>query len=332
MRLISFLFFRTLTFILVVWIGVTTVFFIPRMMPGNPVDVMLGKLQSQGVMMTPEQVASLRNQLELMYGMKGTVVQQYLDFLQRVLITHDFGPSFAMYPTPVSQLIAQALPWTLGLLLTSTLIAWLIGNTIGLIAGYRPSKWSSHIMESVSLFLYPIPYFILGLVLLMLFSYIFPIFPLTNTFQGSGFTWEYISSIFYNSLLPACSIVIAGVGWWVISMKALAGDMAEEEFVQFARLKGLSDRAIITRYVFPNAILPQITVLALQLGGVFGGALITEVLFNYPGMGTLIYNAILQSDYNLIVGAISIAIVAVAFAAYLIDLLYPLLDPRIRMR
>ncbi len=332
MRLISFLITRTITFIVVVWLGVTTVFFVPRLMPSNPVEVMLGKLQSQGATMTPQQVAAIRNQLDLLFGLQGTILQQYRNFLQRVILTHDFGPSFAEYPTPVSDLIGQALPWTLGLLLTSTVIAWIVGNVIGLIAGYRPSRWSSHVMESVALFLYPIPYFILALILLILFSYVFPIFPLTNTFMGEGFTWEHISSIIYNSLLPACSIVVVGIGWWVISMKALAGDMAEEEFVQFARLKGLKDRTIMRHYVLPNAILPQITVLALQLGGVFGGALITEVLFNYPGIGTLIFNAILQSDYNLIMGAISISIVTVAFAAYLVDLLYPLLDPRIRLR
>jgi len=126
------------------------------------------------------------------------------------------------------------------------------------------------------------------------------------------------------------SIVLVNLGWWVMSMKTLSASIAEEDFITFARYRGLRDRRILLRYVAPNAALPQITVLALQLGGVFNGALITEILFNYPGMGTLIYQAVVQSDYNLMLGAITLAIVAVATATLVVDLFYPLLDPRIR--
>ena len=332
MRFARFLVARTITFLLVVWIGVTTVFFIPRLLPNNPVDAMLGRVSTQGAFLTPQGAAAMRASLNDLFGVKGSVFDQYLSFLRRVFISHDFGPSLAMYPTQVSTLIGDAVPWTLGLLLTSTVFAWVLGNLIGLLAGYRSTKVSSRILEAVSMFLYPIPYYILALVLLILFTYVFPIFPISNSIVGSGLSWEHVQSIAYNSLLPALSIVIVGIGWWVISMKALASDIAEEDFVQFARLKGLGEARIMARYVLPNAILPQITVLALQLGSVFGGALITEVLFSYPGIGTLTYNAILQSDYNLIMGTISLSVVAVAFAAYVIDLLYPLLDPRIRLR
>jgi peptide/nickel transport system permease protein len=332
MRFLSFFVARTLTFILVVWIGVTTVFFIPRLLPTNPVDSMMGRISAQGAFMTPQASQAMRASLTDLFGLKGSIFTQYVHFLQRVFITHDFGPSLAMYPTPVSTLIGNAVPWTLGLLLTSTLLAWVIGNLIGLLAGYRSTKISSRILEAVSMFVYPIPYYILALVLLILFTYVFPIFPISNSIVGDGLTWEHIQSILYNSLLPALSIVIVGIGWWVLSMKALASDIAEEDYVQFARLKGLGDARIMTRYVLPNAILPQVTVLALQLGSVFSGALITEVLFSYPGLGTLTFNAIIQSDYNLIMGTISLSVVAVAFAAYVIDLLYPFLDPRIRLR
>ena len=330
MRFLRFLVARTITFLLVVWIGVTTVFFIPRLLPNNPVDAMLGRVSTQGAFMTPAGAAAMRASLNDLFGVKGSVFDQYVSFLRRVFVSHDFGPSIAMYPTQVSTLIGNAVPWTLGLLLTSTVLAWVLGNLIGLLAGYRSNKATSRILEAVSMFLYPIPYYILALVLLIMFTYVFPIFPISNSIVGDGLSWEHIQSILYNSTLPALSIVIVGIGWWVISMKALASDIAEEDFVQFARLKGLGEARIMARYVLPNAILPQITVLALQLGSVFGGALITEVLFSYPGLGTLTYNAILQSDYNLIMGTISLSVVAVAFAAYVIDLLYPLLDPRIR--
>jgi peptide/nickel transport system permease protein len=332
MRFLSFFVARTITFFLVVWIGVTTVFFIPRLLPTNPVDAMMGRISAQGAFMTPEASQAMRASLTDLFGLKGSIITQYVHFLNRVFVTHDFGPSLAMYPTPVSTLIGNAVPWTLGLLLTSTILAWVIGNLIGLLAGYRSTKISSRILEAVSMFVYPIPYYILALVLLILFTYVFPIFPISNSIVGDGLTWEHIQSILYNSLLPALSIVIVGIGWWVLSMKALASDIAEEDYVQFARLKGLGDARIMARYVLPNAILPQVTVLALQLGSVFSGALITEVLFSYPGLGTLTFNAIIQSDYNLIMGTISLSVVAVAFAAYVIDLLYPFLDPRIRLR
>jgi peptide/nickel transport system permease protein len=332
MRFLSFFVARTITFFLVVWIGVTTVFFIPRLLPTNPVDAMMGRISAQGAFMTPEASQAMRASLTDLFGLKGSIITQYVHFLNRVFVTHDFGPSLAMYPTPVSTLIGNAVPWTLGLLLTSTILAWVIGNLIGLLAGYRSTKISSRILEAVSMFVYPIPYYILALVLLILFTYVFPIFPISNSIVGDGLTWEHIQSILYNSLLPALSIVIVGIGWWVLSMKALASDIAEEDYVQFARLKGLGDARIMARYVLPNAILPQVTVLALQLGSVFSGALITVVLFSYPGLGTLTFNAIIQSDYNLIMGTISLSVVAVAFAAYVIDLLYPFLDPRIRLR
>ena len=257
---------------------------------------------------------------------------QYLSFLRRVFISHDFGPSIAMYPTQVSTLIGNAVPWTLGLLLTSTVFAWVIGNLIGLLAGYRSDKATrgSSRRCPCSSTRSPTTSWRWSCSLCSPTSSRYSRSPTAS--WASGLSWEHIQSILYNSTLPALSIVIVGIGWWVISMKALASDIAEEDFVQFARLKGLGEARIMARYVLPNAILPQITVLALQLGSVFGGALITEVLFSYPGLGTLTYNAILQSDYNLIMGTISLSVVAVAFAAYVIDLLYPLLDPRIRLR
>ena len=141
-----------------------------------------------------------------------------------------------------------------------------------------------------------------------------------------------VKDIVYNSLLPALSIVIVSCGWWIISMKALAFSISEEDFITYARLRGIPENKIMVNYVARNAVLPQITMLAIQLGGIFNGALITELLFGYPGMGTLIYNAVLGSDYNLILGTISFSIIAVATATLLVDLLYPFIDPRIRYR
>ncbi len=332
MHFVKFLATRLITYVLVLWIGITAVFFVPRLVPSDPIESMVARMSAQATYMQPEQVIAMRNSLRESFGLQGTLGEQYVGFLKRVLLTGDFGPSLAMFPTPVSELIGKALPWSLGLLLTSTLIAWVIGNGIGLIVGYWKDNRISKILEIGAMTVYPIPYYILALVLIIVFAYIYPIFPFSFTTQGEPFSFEYIKSIIVSSFLPAVSIILINLGWWVMSMKALSSSLMEEDFITFARYKGLRDRRIITRYIMPNAALPQITVLALQLGGVFNGALITEILFGYPGVGTLIYQSVLQSDYNLMLGTISLAIVAVATTTLIVDLLYPILDPRIRNR
>lgn len=332
MRLAKFLLSRLLTYILVIWIGVTIVFFVPRFMPSNPVEAILGRIMSQGATMRPEQVEAMRATLMQTFGLEGTLGEQYVNFLRRVLLGGDFGPSLAMFPTPVNELIGHALPWTLVLLLSSTIIAWIIGSAIGLIAGYLRHKPYSKALEAVAVVLYPIPYYISALILIILFVYVNPIFPLSFNVRGAPASLEFISSAIYNSILPALSIVIVGSGWWVLSMKALSTSLAEEDFVYFAKLKGVGERRIMIQYVTRNAILPQITFLALQLGGIFNGALITEILFGYPGLGSLTYNAVLQADYNLLMGTITISIIAVSTATLLVDLVYPLFDPRIQHR
>jgi peptide/nickel transport system permease protein len=330
MHTIRFLASRIATYLLVVWIGVTIVFFVPRFVPGNPVDAMLGKIMSQGTTMDPVLVETMRKTLTQLFGLEGTLWEQYSSFLQRVLITRDFGPSLSYYPTPVSLLIAKALPWSLGLMLTALLISWTLGNLIGLLAGYHNKSIVSKTIETSAMIVYPIPYYIFALLLVILFAYVWPIFPFVFQVSGTPGTWPWMVSVAYNSVLPLMSIVIVSLGWWIISMKAMAIDIKEEDFVQYARYRGASDNTVMVRYVAQTAILPQITVLALSIGGVFGGSLITEILFGFPGMGSLIYKAILGSDYNLMVGAISISIVAVATATLILDLVYPFIDPRIR--
>jgi peptide/nickel transport system permease protein len=333
MRFLQFLLSRLLTYFLVIWIGITAVFFIPRFLPSNPIEEMISRLTGLGATITDEEAEALRDSLKETYGLKGTVGEQYVNFLGSVILKGDFGPSLSAYPTPVAEMVKRALPWTLGLLLTSTLISWLIGNVIGLMAGYRPNKFLSKFLETTAMVFYPIPYYILALGLIILFAYLIPIFPFDfNVHMQPSLTWEMVKDILYNSLLPALSMIIVSVGWWIISMKALASSLSEEDFVHYARLRGIPENKIMISYVARNAVLPQVTMLALQLGGIFNGALITELLFGYPGMGTLIYNAVLSSDYNLILGTISFSIIAVATTTLVVDLLYPFLDPRIRYK
>lgn len=330
MKFWKFLLSRVVTFLLVIFIGVTTVFFVPRFMPSSPVEAMIGNMTANAGNMSPEAIQQIRESLNSLYGLDGSIGQQYLDFCKRVIISHDFGPSMSSYPTPVMDMIARALPWTLGLLLTTTVLSWLIGNMIGLLAGFRKNKLSSKFLEGIAIVMYPIPYYIFALMLIMFFCYLIPVFPLSFVVQGEGFSWAHIKSIVYNCFLPGLSLVLVGFGWWVISMKTMVGNTNEEEYVRFAKLKGLREGRIMRSYILPNVMLPQVTSLALQIGGIFNGALVTEILFGFPGLGSLIYSGILQSDYNLIMGTITISVLSVAVTTFVIDLLYPFLDPRIR--
>ncbi len=327
-----FLISRLVTYFLVIWIGMTVVFFVPRFLPSDPVTAALGRINTSGSSMRPEEVTAMRETLTQLYGLEGSLPDQYVSFMKRAFLGGNFGPSLSYYPMPVNQLISQSLPWTLFLLLTSTLIGWVIGNAIGLLAGFRPKKIYSRILEAVAVFIYPMPYYILALILIIFFVYLNPIFPLSFSVKGAPMSPEFISSAIYNSILPGLSIMIVNFGWWVLSMKALSAGIGEEDYVSFARLKGVGETRIMTNYVLRNAILPQITLLAISIGGIFNGALIAEILFGYPGLGTLTYSAVVQSDYNLLMGTISIAIIAVATAGLVVDLLYPLFDPRIQYR
>jgi peptide/nickel transport system permease protein len=333
MGLVQYITSRVGAYLLVLFIGITITFFLPRMMPSDPIEGYIAQLQSQaGQTLSPEALESLRNSLRELYGLKGSLLTQYFSYIKRVFLTFDFGPSLTAYPKPVSETILTALPWTVGLLMTTTLLSWIIGNLVGLIAGFFHNRRGATVLEVLGVVLYPIPYYILALVLILLFAYVWPVFPLSTTILPGPLTLEKIGNILYNSFLPGLTLVLAGFGWNILGMKSLAYSTKEEAYVTFARLKGVPPRAIMTSYVFRNALLPQVTALALSIGTIFSGALLTEVLFSYPGLGLLVRTAVGNGDYNMLYGTITISIIAVATAALAIDLLYPLLDPRIRYR
>jgi len=330
MKFLKFLGSRLLTYILVILIGMTIVFFIPRAMPSDPVEAMIGEMMGRSGSMDQAVVEAMRETMNQNFGLDGSLSDQYFGFMYRAIFTQDFGPSLTMYPVPVMELIAKAMPWTVGLLGVSIIISWIIGNSVGLLAGIKKDKIYSKILEGISICIYPIPYYIFSLILIMLFAFIIPIFPLSSNFNVSGFNWHAIRTIVWNSLLPALSLILTGTGWWVISMSTLARSANEEDYASFARMKGVNEGKVVRSYILPNTVLPQITMLALQIGGIFGGALVTEILFNYPGLGSLIYRGILQADYNLIMGTITISIFMVATATLIVDLIYPFIDPRVR--
>lgn len=328
--MVRFILLRLLNLILTVWVGVTAVFVIMRFIPTDPIEALIGKLNQQSSGMTEFQMNTLRDSLSEAFGLNGSLLEQYVGFIVRNFIEFDYGPSLSAFPTTVGELIGRALPWTVGLLATSTIIGWILGNLIGLFAGVFPDRRYSRIAESIAIVLYPIPYYVLALVLGILFSNIWPLFPISFSVRGDAWTLQFALSVLYNSFLPALSILVGIMGWWVISMKALSGATKEEEFVRFAYLRNVPERRILTRYIFRNTLLPQVTILAIQISLIFSGAIITEILFQYPGVGLLLVTAVGQGDYNLMMSIISMSIIAVAIATFIVDLAYPLLDPRIR--
>lgn len=331
MSLWKFILTRVALWLLTVLVGITVVFFIQRMLPSDPIETMIGKFVTMGTTLTPDAVEAIRESLMKQYGLAGTILEQYISTLGR-MITMDFGPSLSSYPMAVSQIISQALPYTVGLLMTTTLISWIIGNAIGLLAGFKKNAWYSKLLETVSMCIYPMPYFIMALVIMIFCAYINRWFPLIPSMPTFKFSFAWVRSVVYNSFMPALSLMLVGTGWWIISMKSLSSGVAEEDFVAYGRLKGLSEATIGYRYVFRNSILSQVTALALQIGGLFSGSLMCEIIFDYPGVGQLISTAIYNADYNLLIGLITISILAVATATLIIDLIYPFLDPRIRYK
>lgn len=299
------------------------------MMPSDPVEQMISRMVSMGSSMTPEELDVVRDSLNLQYGLSGSVWEQYVVTLTR-LIRFDFGLSLSNYPMLVKDIIGQALPYTAVLMLTTTILSWIIGNIIGLLAGFKKEKWYSKMLETISMCIYPVPYFIVALVILILMSHVMRWFPLMPSFSEFTFSWGWLKDAIYNAFMPALSLMLVGTGWWIISMKSLSSNIAEEEYVTYGRLKGLSERSIGYKYVFRNSILTQVTALALHIGSAFGGSLMCEIIFSYPGVGMMINKAISNGDYNLLTGIIFISIFAIATATLVVDLIYPLLDPRVR--
>jgi peptide/nickel transport system permease protein len=323
---------RLAQFFLVIFIGINIAFFVTHLTPIDPVEQSISAATSFGST-SPEAIEMLRQSLRELYGLEGTLWQQYLDFWRRVVVA-DFGPSLSAFPAPVSFLIWNALPWTVGLLVVSTLIAWVLGNLLGGLAGYYRNSRMLRLAGVITMAFHPIPYYIVAFVLLILFGYVWPVLPITGGYQmnmARGFNPEFILSVLKHAILPALSLVLVGVGGWFMGMRALVSNIVTEDYVTYAEYGGVDRHRILASYVMRNALAPQVTGLAMSLGAIFNGAIITEQVFGYPGIGTLLVDAVHAGDYSLVLGVTTVSIVAVSMAVLLIDLLYPLIDPRVKL-
>jgi peptide/nickel transport system permease protein len=323
---------RLIQYVLVIFIGITAVFIIPRLLPNDPVLRTISELRARGSTLEPGSMDKIIAEMTEMYGLSGSMWDQYLAFWGR-LFRGDLGVSFFQFPTPVNELIATALPWTVALLLTTTIFSWVVGNLVGGYAGYHSQSPLSRTLDVMAMVIRPLPYYIFAFALLLTFTYFVRWFPVSGGAtlgRQPTLSWAYIVDVIWHTFLPALSITILGMAVWFQTMKLVVQNVNNENFVQYAKLGGVEESRIVSGYVIRNALLPQITGLGLSLGLIFSGALITEIVFSYPGLGTLLYNAIITGDYNLIMGITVFSIFAITTAVLVVDLLYPLFDPRIR--
>ncbi|MGF1623536.1 MAG: ABC transporter permease [Alphaproteobacteria bacterium] len=319
-------------FLAVVVAGITAAFFITHMTPLDPVEQTITTLSAYG-QTSPAAVAEMRRVLNELYGTDQPLMAQYLNYWRR-LVTGDLGPSLSSYPTPVFSLIARAIPWTFGLLGTATVLSWIIGNYLGGLAGYYQNNRLLKTVGVVAMGLQPIPYYIVAFVVLVLFGSVWPILPISGGYARGltpGWNLDFMLSVVAHSILPALSLLLVGLGTWFLGMRSLVSNIVTEDYVTYAELAGVDRRRIHGAYVMRNALLPQTTGLAMSLGTIFSGTVITEYVFSYPGLGRLLILGVTAGDYNLVLGVTSISIIGVALAVFIVDMLYPVLDPRVRL-
>jgi peptide/nickel transport system permease protein len=319
-------------FLLVVFIGVNLAYVITHATPIDPVEQSISAVTSFGNT-SPDAIDQMRRSLQELYGLKGSWFEQYVTFWSRI-VRGDFGPSLSAFPTPVSTLIWRALPWTMGLLIFSTVTTWLLGNLLGGLAGYYQKSRGLKLMGVVAMGLHPIPYYIIALMLLVIFGFLWPILPIGGGSAmnlAHGWTLEFAGSVIKHSILPAMSLILIGLGGWFLGMRSLVSNIIAEDYVVYAEVAGVDQNRILGSYVMRNALVPQVTGLSMSLGSIFNGAVITEKVFGYPGVGSLLVDGVYAGDYGLVLGVTTVSIITVSLGVLIIDLLYPLLDPRVQV-
>jgi peptide/nickel transport system permease protein len=318
-------------YLVALWTAVTLNFFIPRLMPGNPVDILMAKLQVRGGSVDP----AARRAYELLLGTDTgeSLLSQYFAYLGN-MFTGDFGVSVSAFPAPVSEVIATSLPWTVVLVGMATLMSFLLGIALGAIVGWKRGTWLDSLVPATTV-LAAVPYFWLALILVAVFASALGWFPLAGGYDvvlTPGWSPEFISSAVYYGALPALTIVISSIGGWLLGMRNMMVSASSEDYVLTAQAKGLRDSRIMIRYAARNAVLPSVAGFAISLGFVVSGSIITEQVFSYPGIGSKLLQAVQNNDYALMQGIFLVITVAVLAANLVVDLLYGLIDARTRAR
>ena len=313
-----------------VWVAVTLVFFLPRIAPGDPIEQKVLQMQT----LSGNEMGDVNEIIESYqrkFGLDKPIGEQYINYLGN-LARGDLGYSLARYPSRVSDEIMRAAPWTIVLIGTATLIAATIGSALGALIAWRRSPALLRLLLPVFMSTAAIPYFLLGLLLIFSLGLTWRLFPLgAGIDYGMIPAWDFktISNMAYHAILPAFSIIIAAIGFWGLGMRAMVVTIGGEDFIQLGDAKGLKERRLFLDYGIRNTLLPQTTALALALGSVISGQVLLEVIFSYPGLGMLLRMAIGQQDFFLIEGIVLMIILSTAVVLFIMDLIYPILDPRI---
>ena len=317
-------------FFAVILAAATLNFFLPRISGQDPVrEKLMQQAAATGSVQTG--IEEMVEEYQREFGLDQPLWRQYLTYLSDVAQL-DFGYSIANYPRTVASILSYALPWTIGLLLTTTILGFVIGTLAGALLAWPRSPGFIQYLFPPLLTLSAIPFFLLGLVLIYLFAFRVHWFPLfggytPGTFPGLNPT--FVLDVLKHSVLPALSILLASLGFWALGMRGMMVSVEGEDYMTFAESTGLKDRTLFFTFALRNALLPQTTALGLSLGQLLSGALLVEVIFSFPGIGSVLYNAIRQFDFFLIQGIVFTIVLGVTLATLILDLIYPLLDPRI---
>jgi len=316
---------RLLFYIVTAILAVTVTFFIPRLMPGNPVEAVLAHLQGN---VTPATIRSL----ELQYGLNSPqgLWGQYTTFWVH-LVHGNLGVSTSYYPSSVTSVIRSALPWTIGLVGVATVISFLLGTLLGILVAWRRGTWLDNLLPATTFF-QAAPYFFVAFIALDVFATRLGWFPTGrayNQLDFPGWNAAYIGDVLDHAILPAATIVLCSAAGWIVGMRNVMVTTMDEDYVLVAQAKGLPKRRVIW-YAARNAILPSVSGFSLAIGFVVSGALLTEIVFSYPGLGWILLQAVGGRDYPLLQGIFLVITFAVLFANLVADSVYVFLDPRTR--
>ncbi len=325
---------RIAFYVITVWAAVSLNFLLPRLMPGDPAAIMIGKLRraSGGRELSPQVIEDI---YALLGADKNTSAwDQYLAYWGRLLHA-DLGLSSTRYPYPVVELIGNALPWTLLMVGTATVISFILGIVGGAWVGWKRGTWLDHLAPATAL-LQSIPYFWLALVLVAVFSVQLGWLPIVGAYDpfefpsGPEWSWGFFGSALQHAFLPALTIVISSIGGWLLGMRNMMVSTMSEDFVVTAEAKGLRPSRIRDRYAARNAAIPSLAGFSIALAFVVAGSIVTEQVFSYPGIGKLMIQSVQGLDYTLMQGVFLVITLTVLAANFLMDLLYGLIDPRVR--
>lgn len=319
---------RRLGFFLVTfWAAMTINFLLPRLMPGNPAVAMMARFRGR-------LTGSTLKAMEVAFGVSShqSLVSQYFSYFANTL-TGRWGTSLYFFPSSVAQEVSQALPWTLGLVGVTTVLAFVFGTLIGIVGAWRRGGLFDSLLPPVFIVLSAFPYFFLGMVAILVFSLHLNLLPASggqNDGAAVALSWHYVGDVLQHAVLPALTILLASIGGWILTMRNNMITTLSEDYIRMARAKGLPSWRIMLDYAGRNAILPNLTGFGMSLGFVVSGAILVEYVFNYPGVGYMLLNAVLNEDYPLMQTLFMFITVAVLLAVLLVDAVTVLLDPRTR--